>query len=120
MRKYIAQTDRDGDGMLNEDEYLELLRKERYDEKVDVWGFACILECLHTHEQLYTWRADEAPHADVVDPLLEIVMFKPNPGLPTPQSRPSWPRPQQWRLRRRQRAIDWWSQKLFTKKNGCG
>ena len=34
------------------------------------------------------------PHADVVDPLLEIVMFKPNPGLPTPQSRPSWPRPQ--------------------------
>lgn len=29
VRKYIAQTDRDGDGMLNEDEYLELLRKER-------------------------------------------------------------------------------------------
>ena len=29
LRKYIAQADRDGDGMLDEPEYLELLAKER-------------------------------------------------------------------------------------------
>ena len=27
----------------------ELLRRERYDEKVDVWSYACVLECLWTH-----------------------------------------------------------------------
>ena len=31
----------------------ELLRKERYDEKVDVWSFACVLECLETHRHVY-------------------------------------------------------------------
>ena len=31
----------------------ELLRNEHYDEKVDVWSFACVLECLWTHEQVY-------------------------------------------------------------------
>ena len=31
----------------------ELLRRERYDEKVDVWSFACVLECLWTHKQVY-------------------------------------------------------------------
>ena len=31
----------------------ELLRKEHYDEKVDVWSFACVLESLHTHCHVY-------------------------------------------------------------------
>ena len=31
----------------------ELLRKEQYDEKVDVWSFACVLECMWTHEMVY-------------------------------------------------------------------
>ena len=37
----------------------ELLRHERYDEKVDIWSFACVLECLWTHQQLYN-AVDEA------------------------------------------------------------
>ena len=31
----------------------ELLRRERYDEKVDLWSFACILECMWTHKKVY-------------------------------------------------------------------
>ena len=32
----------------------ELLRREQYDEKVDVWSFGCVLECLWTHEMVYS------------------------------------------------------------------
>ena len=32
----------------------ELLRKEQYDEKVDVWSYACVLECMWTHLQVYS------------------------------------------------------------------
>ena len=31
----------------------ELLRHERYDEQVDVWSYACLLESLATHKQTY-------------------------------------------------------------------
>ena len=31
----------------------ELLRREHHDEKVDVWSFACVLECMWTHKQVY-------------------------------------------------------------------
>ena len=31
----------------------ELLRRERYDEKVDVWSFACVLECMWSHETIF-------------------------------------------------------------------
>ena len=31
----------------------ELLRRERYNEKVDVWSFACVLECMWTHRRVY-------------------------------------------------------------------
>ena len=46
----------------------ELLRKERYDEKVDVWSFACVLECLHTHCHVYGYRegADGGAAADLL------------------------------------------------------
>ena len=35
----------------------ELLRRERYDEKVDVWSFACVLESLATHRLVYDGSA---------------------------------------------------------------
>ena len=38
----------------------ELLRYERYDQQVDVWSFACLLESLATHRQAY----DEATPRD--------------------------------------------------------
>ena len=31
----------------------EVLRKEPYNEKVDVWSFACVLECMHTHANVF-------------------------------------------------------------------
>ena len=37
----------------------ELLRRENYDEKVDVWSFACVLECLWTHEQVYAGEMEQ-------------------------------------------------------------
>ena len=37
----------------------ELLRRERYNEKVDVWSFACCLECMCTHKAVYTSVMDE-------------------------------------------------------------
>ena len=36
----------------------EMLRREHYDEKVDVWSFACVLECLWTHRQVYDCAVD--------------------------------------------------------------
>ena len=32
----------------------EMLRKEHYDKKVDVWSFACVLECMWMHDMVYS------------------------------------------------------------------
>ena len=37
----------------------EMLRKEQYDAKIDVWSFACCLECMWTHEMVYAATMDE-------------------------------------------------------------
>ena len=50
----------------------ELLRRERYDEKVDVWSFACVLESMWTHEQPYSTRdTDRDPIALVANEQLQ-------------------------------------------------
>ena len=38
----------------------ELLRRERYDERVDVWAFACVLECLWTQKAVYAAEVERA------------------------------------------------------------
>ena len=37
----------------------ELLRREQYDEKVDVWSFGCVLECLWTHDLVYSFEGGD-------------------------------------------------------------
>ena len=44
----------------------ELLRKEHYDEKVDLWSFACVLECLHTHCDVYGDAAADGGAAELI------------------------------------------------------
>ena len=41
----------------------ELMRRERYDEKVDMWSFACVLECLWTHRMVFE-AAEESGEID--------------------------------------------------------
>ena len=49
----------------------ELLRREKYDEKVDVWSFACVLECMWTHRMVYDSTPD--PEAEGADGLIRAV-----------------------------------------------
>ena len=49
----------------------ELLRREQYNEKVDVWSFACVLESLWTHELPYDGADD--PDGEGVSGLLRRV-----------------------------------------------
>ena len=52
----------------------ELLRRERYDEKVDVWSFACVLECLWTHDMVYASASlDEADGYRGLDAVIKAV-----------------------------------------------
>ena len=39
----------------------ELLRREQYSEKVDVWSFACVLECMWTHDEPFKGKMDGRP-----------------------------------------------------------
>merc|ERR1711924_56832 len=43
----------------------ELLRRERYDEKVDLWSFACVLESLSTHQPPYGPQSGSGADATV-------------------------------------------------------
>ncbi|MEC8567406.1 MAG: protein kinase, partial [Pseudomonadota bacterium] len=62
----------------------ELLRREHYDEKADVWSFACVLECLWTHRQVFEAvllaRERETGYAENVLRLIENDRLRPKVG----------------------------------------
>ena len=37
----------------------EVLRIDLYDERADVWSFACLMECMVTHRRLYAAHGSE-------------------------------------------------------------
>ena len=70
----------------------EVMRRERYDETVDVWSFGCCLECMWTHAHVVAglWtlerrRANEAR-------LHSASSRNPRLWLAAPRSLPPWPR----------------------------
>ena len=67
----------------------EMLRRERYDEKVDVWSFACLLECLWTHRQVYAGSREvfgRRSDASAPEYRLEVAVSRVEEGLLRPSA----------------------------------